>query len=356
MSNKKRSLISVDIGSSAVKAVYGIVSGDKLRIISKNSMAMPAGVYSNGTVLDQIGLSKILSELFKSIKARTKNIAVAYVSSEVIKRELQIPKVSDGDIEDLIKYEITEFLPINIDDYVMQHKINGETEDGSLRASVVAVPKLSAETLFETIKDIGYNPVLMDIHSSSLENMVMASDNLKDSNYALVDLGHNMINVSVFEKGKFIFNRIINHGLSTFNQILDKLKEIEDPNRYKFNDIALIPEIWDAYRFGGLANINLGSEIRYVVEDIVLNLDAVLDEIDKIIKYYNNRNSGNNVEKILLYGGGSQLNEVAEMFMKKFENPTTILELGDYVEIPPAKENSLYVNAVSVMIGATNEQ
>lgn len=366
MSNKKRAFASLDIGSSYLKAVSGVAQDGRLKITGKAIMPNIPGVYTNGAINDKSKLAGIVEELLHNLKHRNKDVAVTFESNEIIKRIIEIPSVQESDIGDLVKFEITEFLPINIDDYIMQNNIIGAAPGDKLKVSVVAIPETIVSEHFEMLKLAGCRPVLMDIHSTGIEAMLSGSGNIHGNNL-IVDIGNNTTNVSVFEAGRFEFNRMIAAGIGVFDVPVEKIAHVGDQqamDRIDMNagktirayepespDAMSIPEIWDSYRYGELAAVEMEEGKRDLIEEIVLIMDNLLDEIDKIMKYYLNRAVQNRIDEIIIYGGGSVMRGMADVFAKKFGKPVKILNLAEYVTVPENADNPLFINAAATMIG-----
>lgn len=342
---KKTTLISLDIGSRELKAVAGTLTDGKLKVAAMKTVSMPPDIYNNGLILDETELRKVLSELLRSLKFKTKNVAVAFESNDVIKREILVPAVAAGDLSDLVRYEITDYLPIDIDSYVMQHRVIGTAEDGKQRVMVAAIPDSTVGGFFRLISAAGFSPMLMDLKSNGIETLVSKSGQFLDGNYAFIDIGARFLNVLLFENGKFVFNRIISMGMQIFDAPLAKLAGSSILHEFGLTGM------WLAYRSGGLVDRDMSMEHRYALDEVVLCMDQLLDEIDKVFKFYISREPRSAIHRIRIFGGGALVHSMNDVFERKFEIHTSVLELSDFVTVTPAHENALYINAASIMLG-----
>lgn len=341
-----RQVISLDIGSSSIKAVLGRVKDGKANITKAIIADIPANCYESGSVKNQLEFASRLKEIFSKLDPKCKDIIVSYDGSEVIKREIVIPRVNPEDVDDLVAYEITNYLPIDISNYIMQHKIIRVTEDGRLEVRVNAVPVAVAQGLFSAIKDIGCNPIKLELSTNGIENLYRSSS----QNVAVVDMGLNSCNVTIIEKGNYVFNRLTNVGTGIFDGSLSKMMEAGDTVEALRGTVKLA-EIWQRYRSGEFSSYEMPDEERIFMDGVVLEMDEFLDEIDKVIQFYLKREVGAHLDQIHIYGGGSTMPSMVDAVQHRLGIPASVLSTpGTEQIIRPA----LYVNAITAITGDMN--
>ncbi len=359
---RKKQIISLDIGNSCIKAVAGVKSDKSIKIISSAIEVMPEGCYSNGVVKDSAKFGEVINGIIHQLGVKTNNVVLSYESNEIIKRELIIPKVSDEDIEDLLGYEITNYLPIDIDNYVLQHKVIEVVEENKLKVNVVAVPYSIASGLFDAIRTLGYNPIGMDLHTNGMELLV--DDSLEET-VAIVDIGYKHTNVSIFENGVYVFNRIINGGLNVFDSGFElflqddsePVEKAEDTDIVKIYDEAeleelrrtvKVAEIWQQYRYGDLSNQEMELSERMAIDEVVVGMDSLLDEIEKVIRFQLKRSSDSTIDRVKIYGGGAMHSGMGKAIERKLQIPTEVVYYGELITINQPNELML-VNAVTAI-------
>ena len=120
-SNKK--ILSLDIGSYEIKAVEGKNTKNGIIVDNYFSIPTPEGAYMDGEILDKDLICYVLNEELKNRKIKTKNVHLTINSSTIITREVIIPKVDEEEIENILQYQIEEYIPMNPEDYIVQFKI-----------------------------------------------------------------------------------------------------------------------------------------------------------------------------------------------------------------------------------------
>lgn len=354
MTTKRKHIISLDVGHKSIKAVEGQVAKDgRIKIFSKASIDLPEGCFENGIINNRQMFAQSLGEVLKKIHASTKDVVLSFESTEVIKRNLVVPKVSDEDLADLVRYEITEYLPIDINNYVMQHKRLGTLEENKVEVQVVAVPQTIVNDIHEVIKELGYNPIGMDLHTNGLETLVSRTERYKEGTVAFVDIGYKYTNIIIFQHGKFVFNRLVGIGVNIFDPAMRSV--VDDDDNVVGDPVSVrIGEIWKQYRYGDLSLMQMDDEERIFIDEIVNTMDMLLDEIDKVVKYYNNREMGNRIDVYRLYGYGGLIPGMADALSTRFDCPVENLQVEEFAEILPAPENPLFFKAITALLPSMN--
>lgn len=354
MTTKRKHMISIDVGHKSIKAVEGqVIKDGRIKVFAKSSVDLPEGCFENGVINDRQMFAQSMGEVLKKIHSNTKDVVLSFESTEVIKRNLIVPKVSDDDLADLVRYEITEYLPIDINNYVMQHKRLGTTDDSKVEVQVVAVPLTIVNEIHEVIKELGYNPIGMDLHTNGLESLVSKSQRYSEGTVAFVDIGYKYTNIIIFQNGQYVFNRLVAIGVNIFDTAMRSV--VDDDDNVVGDPVSVrIGEIWKQYRYGDLSLIQMDDEERVFIDEIVTTMDMLLDEIDKVVKYYNNRELGNHIDAYRLYGYGGLIPGMADALSTRFESPVENLQVEEFAEILPGAENPLFFKAITAMLPSMN--
>lgn len=340
---KKKSAITLtlDFGSHSVKCLLAQRNHEKIKVFNMFSVPLSAEVYENGNILNEASLVLNLRDAFVQNKIKAKETAVTIESTEILKRELTIAHVPVEDRLDLIKYEISQYLPIDLDDYVIQYKVIEEIligESNMLQVQIAAMPKRMAEAYYNLIKKCGLKPILMDLHSHALEKFVAWNfSNVPDYNektLVFVDFGHSMLDINLIDKGHLIFSRSINMGGKGFDKIIAANLSIEDSKAEEKKCCVDIIKLQEARHEAQMNALGLEAPNP---KDVILSnfadyLDECLDELNKVLKYYTSRSIENKIDYIYLYGGSSQFKGLAEYVSERFEIGSEILKPLDRIE------------------------
>lgn len=353
-------VLSLDIGSKNTKIVLGTQNKKNVSIEKAITMITPVGCYHDGNILDITKFKSEVLNVMQKENIKCKNIIITSKSTSVINRDIEIPVAKKGEMYSIIKFQMERYLPIMFDDYIMQYKILKEFEEESVKkakVSVVVYPKIMGEGYYNLVKELKGNAVALDISSNSINKLFIEDIKVNDENYSLddtvavIDLGHDFINVNIISNGNVEFTRIITYGGSHVDIDIAKQLSIseEEAETQKLEVCNLETDSLD-YMQSSLINDVAKEQVRNWTQ-----------EIERMTNYYKNKEQGNKVDKIYIYGGSSNIKGI-ETFMKDALNlPVTKIQSLSNVncskintsKVDPSKidvELSNYLNAIGAII------
>lgn len=307
---KSKSVVAMDIGSNTIKIAVGKYFKDKLSIAKLIDLPTPEGAIIDGKVSNKQVLADMIQFSLKDNGIRVKDAICTTNSSLIINRDIVIPKVEEEEMETVIRYEIQQYLPINLDDYIIQFIVLDEIIDdvgAKLKVNVISYPERMAYGYYELLTSIELNPYILDVTYNSLNKLANYSEGTNGEvlggTVAFVDMGATSINVTIFKNGKLDFTRMIKSGGDNIDYALSQslnmsAKSTESIKVEKANLIDIQDE--DA----------INKTIKQVIDDI-------LDELERILQFYRNKTVGNNIDKIFIYGGSSNIKGIAPYMEEK---------------------------------------
>ena len=328
LSSKKKDVkcLSIDIGSSYIKFAVGQKMGRRLKVDKTFKARLPAGVYENGHMHNIQEMKSIIQGALNANSVKLKDVICTLHSTDAIKRELVVPAVAPEDLSEMVSYEIGQYLPIDINSYVLQYKIVREFEEENVKKYellVAALPKEIVHNIYSMLIEMGLDPYALDIHSNAVDKIAAEYElfneaSIKENTVAFLDLGHENINVIIVEKGQYKFNRLIKNGTRDFEQLTTE---------FEFKTIDEISQHLDV-------------------------VDRWIEEIDKVFKYYTSRSVDNTIDKIFIYGGISVMEGLDTYIHERLNIPVELIKFIDNVEIVAGNEYTLAqsLNAISAII------
>lgn len=357
-----KEVISLDIGQHSIQMVVGKPGMGSIDVKHAISLRTPKGCYEKGRITDMETLKNSIGTTLDSLKIRTKTALCVVESSEIITREVLLPAAEEEQIEKMLAFEIQQYMPIELDDYMVQSKVLEEVVEGGVaksRVLVTAVPKDLSRTYYDLIKSLSLQPTVFDIESNALDKLIASNflingdDSIKEHSVAVLDIGYSHLNVIVFEKGHYKFNRFINQGSQSIDQNLVSFMDVsfDDAEKLK-SDIAHLNKEFELP--DELLDPSEPQAQKMRVLNIVRNtVDSWVDDIDRIFKYYTTRGMGNSIEQIYLYGGSSRLKGLDEYLQDAFGIPTSCISSLTNVNIGQYTGDAAlgsYINALGTMI------
>lgn len=351
-----KEVISIDIGSEKIKFVVGRYSKNKLILEKIFTVNTPEGSTSDGNILNTMVLSKTIEKAIKDIlgeKSKIKEVNITSNSTTIINREIIVPKAAEDELDTLVRYEIAQYLPINLDDYILQYNVVDEVkqeEVSKFKVLVITYPNKLAKQYYEVINTAKLKANILDVTFNSIRKLLANTTSINEREYnkedsiALIDMGAETLNVNIYNGGQMDFTRIIKSGGSLIDRDIARklgitLKEAE------------VKKI-------GLSNINYSafeenSEELLVNNTIANIVDEWVEELNRIIQFYRNKKMGNKIDRIYIYGGNSNLKGIDEYLASKMNLSVERLSSFNNVVINDninKEELNLYLNAIGSII------
>lgn len=351
---KDKEVIVFDIGTSSIKVLIGKFYRNKVVVRDCIIEKTPEGSVIDGAIINILALESVVKRIIEENDINIKDAICTTNSSSIINREIYIPKVDKSEMDTVIKFEIQEYLPINLNNYIVQYIELGEEEvDGKekIKVNVIAYPEKVARTYCEFIKNLGLKPYALDTTFNSLNKIVRVSKEINEYEYndgdtlAFIDMGAASVNVNIYKDEKLDFTRLLKFGGNEIDEALKNKCNISQNafERVKFQEVNLI----DLEEEGPSA----------VVRDII---EKWTSEIDRIFKFYKSRDIGNKIDRIFIYGGISKTKGIESYLSGRFATKVRrIKELSNvYFEDNRDGEASIekYVNAIGALIRLDEEE
>lgn len=346
----KRKILSLDIGSYEIKAVKGKVTKKGIIIENCFTISTPKDAYNNGEIVDKDLIYYVLNEGLKENKVKSKDVYLTINSPSIITREVIIPKVEYEEIENILSFQLEDYIPMNPKNYIVQFKIVGTIYEGDIekiKILLIAIPKKTVESHHKLLKDLDLNPVVLDYQPNSIAKIIKYNELINDTYYTenitfvAIDIGYDSTKVSIIKNGIIQVSRVVEIAGKHIDQnILNFFEygqeELEEKKRV-IDDINHVDEEYSDY-----------SRLVDIIRNSFENLN---EKIEIIFRYYLTRETGNKINMILLLGGCANINGIANLYSNYFNIPSIKVESFNNVFFNG--ELSKYMNSIGSIIRTT---
>lgn len=343
-----KKVLSIDMGSKNTKIVTGEYKKNKLYIDNTIMIPTPSNSLEDGNIINKDKLVEALDNILGMNEINIKDVYFTTNSKEIINREMIVPKAEEDELDTVVEFEVQQYLPIILDNYVIQYQIleeiKGESEEVSidkLRIMVVAYPKSMVEQYLSLAEELDLNPKVLDVNFNAISKLF--KNNIET--IALVDIGAESININIVSNGKIEFTRIIQKA----GDLLDKTiafrydLDIEEGEKRKKQYVDLREDNEDNKE-------QVLEELNIVVKE---KLNEIIEDVGKVVQFYKNKNVGNKIDKIYIYGGGSRLKGIEGYSEAILNIPVVkINSMSNVVLEKNVNEEDLdyYLNAIGAII------
>ncbi len=346
--NRKKKLIGIEIGSSGIKIVVGEILKEELQVHQVLTNPLPENIYVDGEISNIELVVDSIKSTIKKNRIKVNDCLCCMNSGQIITREVTVPSQNKDHIQDMAKYEVEQFLPIEMENYTVQSIVlkDIEIDDKPFAEMLVtAFPKKLITQMHQVISRCGLKPVALDTQSNAFAKLIENQSRINGNDYhresvsAFIDFGNESINIQIFKNGKFGFSQIIPYGGRDMVTNISKFMDvsIEDATRLRLD----------------IKNLNYSvdelSDEAKVINIIKSTLTNWLAEISKIFRYYSSRNTGSHsIEYIYIYGGLSHTPGITDFIESQFKVPTERIKKINSVELPPSVDITEIMNTLGV--------
>jgi len=338
--------LGVDIGSHAVKICELEKRSSGLLLKSMGSAQLPEGAVEDGILQNPDTVSTVISNLIKNLKIKGRKAAISISGYSVIVKKISLNAMTDEEMEQHIHSEAEQYIPFDIDEvYLDFQNLHTDTEDNNRTdVMLVAAKKEVVDSYLEMMKKAGVVAGVVDVDAFALENSFEDNFGLEET-VALVDIGASKMNINIIYNGASILARDVAVGS---RQLTEQIQSRLDVS------------------FSEAENLKIGAtdatEATENISDIFSSTCRQwIGEIKRALDFFYTNHHDQNINKIVLSGGGSRVKGLAELLQKETGipaeqfNPFAQIALSD--KIDPSYVNYLAPEmAISVGLASRPEE
>jgi type IV pilus assembly protein PilM len=305
---KKKGLVGLDIGSSAVKAVElkaGGKGGDEYQLLNIGMEPLPPEAIVDGAIMDSGAVIDAVQRVFQTQKIKTNDVATSVSGNAVIVKKISLPQMSNEELAESIHWEAEQYIPFDIQDVSLDYEvIDGGGSGGNMDVLLVAVKKDKISDYTSAITQAGRSPAVVDVDVFALQNCYEINYGVDPGRVvALLNIGASIMNINVIKGATSIFNRDIAVGGNQYTDAIQK-----DLN-LSFDQAEALKR---GQRVEGAAPENLQPILQVVSENIAM-------EIQKTFDFFRATSSEDRIDRIFLSGGSSKIQGLRDLLTDRFE-------------------------------------
>ncbi len=290
--------IGLDISTGSIKVAEINISRKEPILTNLAIIMLPEGAVRDGEIDNAEIVSTYLKDLWKTNRISRRKVILGIANQKVIVRPMDLPYMPEEELKSAVKYQVQEFIPIPIDDAIVDYEVVDEYmtgEEERMQTILLAAAHREMITAFmDACLGAGLTPESIELKAFSMvrslikkEYQFLEEEAESPGSLCLVNIGAGICNVCVVKEGTPRFVRMLMRGGDYFTKLLcDQLKltpiEAEEIKRGRSTD----PE----------ANSLLQKEIQ-----------AFVGEIRRSLEYYISQTQERDLNKVVLSGSGSKM-------------------------------------------------
>jgi len=283
-------MVGIDIGSKTIKIVELQKEGNGFTL-SASGIVGYAGQSVEKMVDDKefANLGEVVKKLHSEAGVTSKDVVISLPEQQVFTRTIKFPLLTDAEIASAVKWESEQYIPIPVNEAIIQHSIlqrNETTSPPEVLVLLVAAPRVVVERYTKVISAAGLNTVAVETELIALTRSLAPTD----KTILLVDLGAGSTDIAIAKNGLLSFSRSIPIAGEAFTRAVSQGLGISAVQAEEYKKTY------------GLETKELEGKIKVALDPV---LRMVVDEIKKAINFYQTEEKGDAPGAVVLSGGSS---------------------------------------------------
>ncbi|MFC5773276.1 type IV pilus biogenesis protein PilM [Ectobacillus antri] len=257
---------------------------------------LPKGIIEQGVIVDPQAFEVILRNCVNKWGLKNKLVHFLVPDSYVVVRKQWIPSdVTDEEIRGYIFFELGRTIHLPFDQPTIDYVVLGEKED-KREILLFAAPEDVVVSYAEMLKRVKVKPISADLSSLAFFSLYRYMQQVtKEEEMLLVKLDLFDANLTIFQDGAPVF-------MQTQNVMVEGAIEVADEGVFVHDRTA-----------------------------IMLQIDELLEEIDRILHFYQYSfgQGSREIQKIMLIGDHPLRQELQSIIESRFSFPVEHLDITD---------------------------
>jgi type IV pilus assembly protein PilM len=325
MSLFSKSIVGLDIGTSSVKVAQLKQSGNQWQLVSMGMADIPKeAIDSKNQDAKRAALIETIRKVLKTSGIKTKRVVTSLSGDSAIIRYVKLPFMTVEELRSAIPREAEQYIPLNIDQVVLDFQILGEAqEDGQRKLDVLLIASKVevVDQHLSLLKSSGLTPMIIDVDAFALQNAYEINRlESSEETVALVNMGASLTNINILEGSNTRFTRDIPVAGNELTEEIQKefnLKFSEAEELKKSHGVISMDE--DDF---SLSTVSQKDDRVLRMSDVMAPvLNKLLGEIRRSFDYFETQSRKKTVERVILLGGSARLKNVNRFLANKLGIP-----------------------------------
>jgi type IV pilus assembly protein PilM len=311
---RAKSLVGLDIGSSAVKAVELRTAGRAFKVAAYGSEPLPPDSIVDGAIIDGAAVADAIKRLFDSRNIRTRDVAASLSGNAVIVKKITLPVMTEAELGESIYWEAEQYIPFDIQDVNLDYQVLDAGDlagKSTMDVLLVAAKKEKIADYTGVIAQAGRTAVIVDVDAFALQNAYEVNYGIEPGSVVvLLNAGASATNINILNGDQSVFTRDISIGGNAYTEALQR-------------ELSLPYDLADQLKRGLAIDGVSFDEARPVLRAVS---DNVMLEIQKTFDFYKATAANDRIDRIVVSGGASRAEGFIEMLGERFDAPVEVFE------------------------------
>jgi type IV pilus assembly protein PilM len=345
---RSRKLIGLDIGSHTVKVVELQKKGERHRLESLATMQIASEIQEEAdpTLRNEM-LAEAIKNMLKENKVTCKNVVSSIAGDSVIVRYVKLPAMSEEELKNVISMEAEQYIPLAIDQVVLDFSILGEVEEEGIQKIEVLLVAAKEEIIdmhVQLLQLSGLNPIAIDVDTFALQSAFEVNYGVNEGEtIGLINLGAKLTTINILENGVTHLTRDVAVAGNNFTREIQREFDItfSEAENLKHTEGKVLIESEDIMQMAIPKEDDKASRIGEAITPV---LNKLVAEIQRSFDYYESSIRKKSISRIVLSGGSGKMRNLDKYLADKFDVSVEINDPFREIIIPDKDFDQEYIS------------
>lgn len=341
----RRITAGLDIGHHSVKLVKLLHAKNAYFLEAAGIKDLPPGTIEGSEIKKRDALIETIVTLVNQCDPSIVEVVVSMSGHGIISDKFTF-KIEPGEnAEELILWEAGQRSPFDVDDITLDYKIlHSDPRTHETEVLLVAAKNQIMQSYIDLLYKAGLRPIIVDADAFAINNCyaLESGEEVPKGIIALLNIGHDLTNITFVKDGIYHSTRDISTAGDFFNKTLQRNLGISA------EEVGLTLK----GRFTSCVDVDsLRQSIEYAAEELSSGIDLAFS-------YFKNSEKNDNIDKIILSGGGAYFPYIVDFLEKRHQttvqisNPLSCLQFDRelFGNLKPQNFSALFTVAVGLAL------
>ncbi len=290
----KNKSFGLDIGTNSMKAVWLEPQQTGYYLDAAISAITPQKGMLSESPLDQEEIAQAIKAMVNEAGISTKYVNIALPENQVYTRVIEMPMLSDKELESAIYWEAEQYIPVPLSTITLDYKVlkrpQAPEDGGKMNILLVGAPTTLIDKYEKILGLAGLIITSVETEILSVIRSVIVGENFPSS--IIVNMGATSTSLAIVQKGLLSFAYSIPTGGNAITRSIasDFGFSLQQAEEYK--------------KIYGLSPESLEGKIGKAAQPVLTLITA---EIKKALAFYNEKFPNMPIQQSILAGGGAKL-------------------------------------------------
>jgi type IV pilus assembly protein PilM len=282
----------LDIGSASIKLAQLRQLHGRPSLVTYGDIEVPSDMVISDSDIDQQRVADLIKQLADDAKVTSKNVVASLNAAQSYTAIITTPKLNHEELAQSIKFQAEKVIPMAIDQVKLDWAVVGENaEKEELDVLLVAAPNNIATKYLNIVQKAGLELMALEINAIAQTRSLVAPADAQAC-LLIADMGVLATDIAIINAQIPRLVRSAPIGYRAMMRVATQNLGIDENQAEQF------------LKKFGMDQTKLEGQIFKTLKPIV---DHLVEELNKSISFFQEKNENKHIEKIILTGGTTAL-------------------------------------------------